>query len=392
MNWTIPPRPDFILKRLHEAGHQAGLVGGCLRSLLLGQTPKDYDIATSATPEEVRSVFRDRPIHGAGETFGTLIVLHQGEPFEITTFRTEGAYTDHRHPDHLAFGRDLLEDLKRRDFTINGLYYDADQGLVDPFGGRKDLSQGILRAIGDPMERFQEDPLRILRALRFAALLGFRIEGKTHQALLDLYPLLDHLSKERIAGELVQILTAPGSASILKAYAPLFRHLLPELMGPPPWLKEDFQDPILRLASFFRSIQDPANQGNALLDRLRLSSSKDLPRPRMKHLRLLLTHTKTPLGNTLEERLDLYQTLNWNRPLLKDLYYLQEEPLPSFLEEGEMSAFPLTGEDFLERGIAKKKIGTLRNHLYREVLKKTLPNQREDLLSALEAYRRRKPK
>lgn len=217
ISFPLDPGAAALLTRLHTAGHAAYAVGGCVRDSLLGQTPHDWDLCTSATPEQVLELFGEAHCIPTGLQHGTVTVKHGGELYEITTFRTEGAYSDGRHPDHVAFVPDVKEDLARRDFTINAMAYNAEEGLIDPFGGQNDLAAGIVRAVGEPQRRFEEDALRILRLYRFAARFGFAIDPATGQAARALCRHLDCVSEERIAEELSRLLAAPAPGAYLEA-------------------------------------------------------------------------------------------------------------------------------------------------------------------------------
>lgn len=217
ISFPLDPGAAALLTRLHAAGHAAYAVGGCVRDSLLGQTPHDWDLCTSATPEQVLELFGEAHCIPTGLQHGTVTVKHGGELYEITTFRTEGAYSDGRHPDHVAFVPDVKEDLARRDFTINAMAYNAEEGLIDPFGGQNDLAVGIVRAVGEPQRRFEEDALRILRLYRFAARFGFAIDPATGQAARALCRHLDCVSEERIAEELSRLLAAPAPGAYLEA-------------------------------------------------------------------------------------------------------------------------------------------------------------------------------
>lgn len=217
ISFPLDPGAAALLTRLHAAGHAAYAVGGCVRDSLLGQTPHDWDLCTSATPEQVLELFGEVHCIPTGLQHGTVTVKHGGELYEITTFRTEGAYSDGRHPDHVAFVPDVKEDLARRDFTINAMAYNAEEGLIDPFGGQNDLAAGIVRAVGEPQRRFEEDALRILRLYRFAARFSFAIDPATGQAARALCRHLDCVSEERIAEELSRLLAAPAPGAYLEA-------------------------------------------------------------------------------------------------------------------------------------------------------------------------------
>ena len=216
-----------LLARLHGAGYAAYAVGGCVRDSLLGLTPHDWDLCTSALPQQVMELFGAQRCIPTGLQHGTVTVKQSGALYEITTFRTEGTYTDGRHPDEVHFVPDVREDLARRDFTINAMAYNEKEGLVDPFGGQADLQSGIVRAVGVPRQRFTEDALRILRLYRFAARFGFSIDPPTAQAAQKLCAHLDCVSVERIEEELAKLLSAPAPAAYLDKK--ILTVVLPEL-------------------------------------------------------------------------------------------------------------------------------------------------------------------
>ena len=219
-----------LLTRLHGAGYAAYAVGGCVRDSLLGRTPQDWDLCTSARPEQVLALFGEGQCIPTGLQHGTVTIKYGGQLYETTTFRTEGAYTDGRHPDEVHFVPDVRQDLARRDFTINAMAYNDAEGLIDPFGGQQDLQQGILRAVGDPATRFEEDALRILRLYRFAARFGFAIDPPTGQAARALCAHLDCVSVERIEEELSKLLAAPAPAAYLDEK--ILKVIIPELSAP----------------------------------------------------------------------------------------------------------------------------------------------------------------
>ena len=219
-----------LLARLHGAGYAAYAVGGCVRDSLLGRTPQDWDLCTSARPEQVLALFGEGQCIPTGLQHGTVTIKYGGQLYETTTFRTEGAYTDGRHPDEVHFVPDVRQDLARRDFTINAMAYNDAEGLIDPFGGQQDLQQGILRAVGDPATRFEEDALRILRLYRFAARFGFAIDPPTGQAARALCAHLDCVSVERIEEELSKLLAAPAPAAYLDEK--ILKVIIPELSAP----------------------------------------------------------------------------------------------------------------------------------------------------------------
>ncbi|MBE5823154.1 MAG: CCA tRNA nucleotidyltransferase [Butyrivibrio sp.] len=206
MKIEIPKNAKMILDTMHQAGYEAYIVGGCVRDAILGKEPSDWDITTNALPAQVKELFR-RTID-TGIEHGTVTVMAGKEGYEVTTYRIDGKYEDSRHPSEVTFTRNLVEDMKRRDFTINAMAYNEEEGLVDKFGGIEDLNDHIIRCVGEPKERFSEDALRIMRAVRFAAQLDYDIEEKTVAAIKELAPTLKKISAERIQTELVKLLTS----------------------------------------------------------------------------------------------------------------------------------------------------------------------------------------
>ena len=240
MTMDMPKNVDTAINLLQSAGFEAYAVGGCVRDSLLGKTPNDWDITTSAKPENMKSVFADFHCIDTGIKHGTVTVVIDGEPLEITTFRLDGEYEDNRHPKSVTFTSNLGADLGRRDFTVNAMAYSKMTGTVDLFGGQNDLKNKIIRCVGDPDRRFNEDALRILRALRFASALDFEIEEKTAQSLLKNCALLGNISEERIAKELLKLVCGKGAKRILTDFAPVLFEILPELQ---PMYKNSHDNP-----------------------------------------------------------------------------------------------------------------------------------------------------
>ncbi|MCR5155072.1 MAG: CCA tRNA nucleotidyltransferase [Butyrivibrio sp.] len=216
MKIMIPDNPKKILEVIHKAGFEAYIVGGCVRDALLGREPKDWDITTNAMPADVKKLFK-RTVD-TGIQHGTVTVMMGKEGYEVTTYRIDGKYEDSRHPSEVTFTRDLTEDMKRRDFTINAMAYNDEEGLIDRFGGEQDLKDGIIRCVGVPRERLTEDALRIMRAVRFAAQLDYEIEEGTVEAIKELAPNLEKISAERVQTELVKIVTSDHPEKIRCAY------------------------------------------------------------------------------------------------------------------------------------------------------------------------------
>ncbi len=271
---VIPEYVAKVLSCLRDAGHSAYLVGGCVRDSLLGKLPDDFDITTSAPPAETVKIFEGFRTVDVGIEHGTLTVISDGHPIEITTYRLDGEYADHRRPTGVQFSTELFDDVRRRDFTVNAMVADED-GMIDLFGGRGDLEAGIIRAVGDARVRFDEDALRILRALRFASKLGFEIEAQTEAAIFEKYELLRYVSRERIFKELCGILMGDGVFDVLMKYSSVICYVVPEMKDAigcdqmTPYHKYDVyehtahavaeseKDLTVRLAAFLHDIAKP---------------------------------------------------------------------------------------------------------------------------------------
>ena len=226
---TLPAPVSDLLGRLTRAGFSAYVVGGCVRDSLLGLEPHDWDICTSALPDQMQAVFRDQRTVETGLKHGTLTVVVDHIPYEVTTYRVDGDYTDHRHPDSVVFVDDLTKDLARRDFTVNAMAWSPEAGLQDPFCGQQDLSAGLIRCVGEPEQRFEEDALRVLRALRFASVYDFAIEPDTASALRKKAPDLKLVAGERIREELLKLLCGKAAGRILREYPEVLAEIIPEI-------------------------------------------------------------------------------------------------------------------------------------------------------------------
>lgn len=271
----IPSQVDSILQILTQSGFEAYVVGGCVRDSLLGMEPKDWDVTTSAPPQEIECALSGFRIIETGLKHGTVTVLSSGLPVEVTAFRIDGAYSDGRHPDEVRFTRNLREDLARRDFTVNALACGRDGAIVDCFGGRDDLEHKLIRCVGDPDRRFREDGLRILRALRFSSVLGFSVEPATAESLLKNRGLLDLIAKERIGSEFLRLLCGASAAPVLREFREAIAQFIPEIresfdfaQNNPHHVFDVWEhtlqtvaavepDPILRLAMFLHDLGKP---------------------------------------------------------------------------------------------------------------------------------------
>ena len=231
MKIQLPDNAKFIMERLQGSGFDCYAVGGCVRDSLRGAEPHDWDFTTSAEPDEIERVFADCKTVTIGKKFGTIAVILDGRMWEITTYRVDGGYSDSRHPDEVCFSKNLADDLARRDFTVNAMAYNERDGLVDLYEGQRDLEYGVIRCVGEPEKRFTEDALRILRALRFASVLGFSIENQTSEAILKLRKTLSQIAPERIRDELLKLLCGDKVDFILRRYRTVIAVFIPELQG-----------------------------------------------------------------------------------------------------------------------------------------------------------------
>lgn len=276
MKPILPQEVEFILSRLESNGYRADIVGGCVRDYILGAIPSDYDITTSAKPNEIKAVFSDMRTLDIGIKHGTVTLIIKGVPYEITTYRIESEYLDHRHPSRVEFTNKLSDDLGRRDFTMNAIAYNPKDGFTDLFFGRDDISSNIVRAVGDARERFFEDALRILRAIRFSSVLNFRIEEKTAVAAVEMSHLISSVSGERIAVEWKKTLCGVGAyaaitenSRVLTSFLPLDAIRLPDRIG------FDSASPEIReLAIFYLSADDPECAFSLSAERMKYESAR----------------------------------------------------------------------------------------------------------------------
>ena len=274
MKAELPEPVNRALLLLNQAGFEAHVVGGCVRDLLMNKTPKDYDLTTSAHPEAIQRVFQGFPMTLDGLKHGTVRVILNHEPLEITTFRVDCGYSDGRHPDAVRFTPSLTEDLLRRDFTINAMAYAPSSGLSDPFDGRRDIQNRLIRCVGDPERRFAEDALRILRGLRFASVLDFEIHPDTLRAMERLSPSLNAISAERVEGELMKLLNGPAACRALKMGRSALFVRLPELDDAGYDARAEAltrlpHEPALRLAMLLSHLSQPTLEH--VLNRLKCS-------------------------------------------------------------------------------------------------------------------------
>ena len=430
----LPETIAEIINTLENAGFAAYVVGGCVRDACLGLTPQDYDLCTSALPEQTERVFHDRRLVLAGKKHGTVGVVTENGVVEITTFRREGGYGDNRHPDWVEFVPDVESDLARRDFTVNAMAYSPARGYADPFGGREDLEKGILRAVGDPEKRFQEDSLRILRGVRFAVRFGLQVDSATEKAMFSQVSLMDNLARERVFDELCKLLPLVTAEDLIR-FAPILAAVIPELK---PMIGFDQRSPhhaydiythvagvvagvpgdlTLRWAALLHDVGkvptftldengrghflDHAAKGAEIADViLRRLKAPNALRERVvllieKHMLWLVPEKKQlrrqigRLGQeTVYQILSLQQADNSNKGTAKSEENEKYVQILDVLEEirsedGCLSLKDLAvnGNDLVKIGFSGRTIGTMLNWLLDQVMEETLPNDRETLLA-----------
>ena len=435
--------PDHILRcinALEDAGYVAYAVGGCVRDACLGRTPHDYDLCTSALPEQTEAVFHGYRLELDGKVHGTIKVDTGAELVEITTFRTEGEYKDNRHPDWVAFVTDVEKDLARRDFTVNAMAYSPTRGFADPFGGREDLKNRILRVVGEPETRFREDSLRILRGVRFAARYGLTVEPSTMRAMTALAPLMDNLARERVFEELCGVLPLLRVEDLLR-FAPVLAQVIPELA---PMVCFDQRSPhhaydlythvahvveavpaelTLRWAALLHDIgkvptftrdetgrghfYGHARKGGDMADGVlrRLKAPTEL----RERVVFLVENHMTKLGPDRKSLRRQISSLGWEAA--EQLYALQLADMTSkgVENQGRIEAFlqlrgimkeireaggclflkdlAVNGRDLMELGYRGKAVGACLRQLLDQVIEETLPNEKEALLAFAKAHR-----
>ena len=395
MHIKLPEKVKYIISRLEKNGYEAYAVGGCVRDSILDRVPEDWDITTSAKPEEVKKLFQ--ATIDTGLQHGTVTVVIEKEGYEVTTFRLDGDYSDGRHPDRVAFTSSLTEDLKRRDFTINAMAYSENTGLIDRFDGEKDLEDGIIRAVGDAEERFSEDALRMLRAIRFAGQLNFDIAEKTFDAIKKLSPDISKVSVERIAKELEKLLLSGNPEYITLVYeAGIFEVIAPEIAE--LFKKEEIYNSIkavrrasypekkvlyqIRTALFLERLG--ADSAARLLKRFKLDN--DTINTVKKLIGLLQRDIET---SALEMRRTVKEAGHKIMPILLEARSAKglcnnSELYRKIIERGEctsVSELKVNGRDLIEAGVPKGVIiGETLERLLESVIEHPELNTRESLL------------
>ena len=382
----LPKNVEFIISRFREHGYRADIVGGCVRDFLLGKEPNDYDLTTSATPEEMREVFSDMRTVDTGIKHGTLTVLIDGEPYEITTYRVDGDYKDHRHPDKVTFSRTLSDDLSRRDFTVNAICYNHNDGLTDIFGGCADIDGRIIRTVGVAEERFSEDALRILRALRFASVLDFTIDNETSAAVHKLRTLLTLVSRERIYTEWYKLCSGRGAYRIIEEYTDVIAVFIPSLASvcmPPEELFLG-ADTLTRMLSLFARIGSSEFDG-AMRELKTDNKTREYGRAVLELYADFLPKTEYDALLALfrygEEVTKGALALGKVTGKYKDA---ESELLAAALGSGipyKLSSLAIGGSDLLALGYRGERVGVTLNRLLDLVMQGKCKNEREELLS-----------
>ncbi len=397
----LPKNVENIIERLKEHGFEGFAVGGCVRDSLLKKTPTDWDITTDALPEDMKKIFKKT--FDTGIAHGTVTVLMDGVGYELTTYRIDGNYSDGRHPDSVSFSKNLSEDLCRRDFTVNAMAYSHNKGIVDLFDGRKDLQNGIIRAVGDAKKRFDEDALRMLRAVRFAAQLGFKIDDDTFAAIKEKAKLLSNVSKERIFVELNKSLCGDFAQNIKMVYTSgLYRYIGKEFEK----LDESIYDFYPRKfpnkkhmywAVFLENIENVEAVKKILFELKSDNATRN-------NTYLLVKELKNPLPSSDEDirwslhrigadlfcdYIEILKTDKKNKDILDKIDTI-ENRYSQILKENhayEISMLDITGKDLMDIGISKgPKIGEVLEFLLKKVIENPLNNEKSSLLRLVKEF------
>ena len=387
----LPPSVRAVIDILEQNGFSGYLVGGCVRDFLMGIEPHDYDLTTDALPEQIKECFWQHKVIETGIQHGTVTVVIDQTPIEVTTFRIDGDYRDNRHPTDVRFTPNLREDLARRDFTVNAMAY-GNQGLQDFFGGQSDLEKGVIRCVGDPGKRFDEDALRILRAVRFASTLGFEIEEKTARAIFEKAHLLDKISAERKRDELLKLLCGDNVETIFARFFDVIERVVPELAT----RKEEV---IFRVEQLARLPKSPCLRLAALLaplgvqDAERALARLKTDNATKRRVCAVVAEQAAPLATRADVHRLIYRV---GFDAATDVSLLQEnaEACDGILRAREEDAavslrqLAVNGDDLTQIGVPKgKTVGVMLEKLLMQVIDGKFPNEREALLNWVEKNR-----
>lgn len=394
MKFILPEKVEYILAMLESAGFSADIVGGSVRDLILGKTPDDYDITTSATPEETKSVFSNHRTVDTGIKHGTVSLILDGKAYEITTYRLDGEYTDSRHPNEVFFTKNIVEDLSRRDFTVNAIAYSPIRGITDPFCGISDIENKTIRAVGDAKVRFTEDALRIIRGIRFSSVLGFDIDPSTASAIHEKADLLKNVSAERIFVELKKMISADFAHELIGEYSDVLLTVIPSLKKICLPDRKAFSSAgfLSRITSvFYLSSKEPGrafttfcrdlhtdsalrDNGYAILSSVGQYNLTDV---------ISLTHLLHDLGEGRSREL-INLEIALGRANNHSISYL--EALISSKVCYRISDLRIGGEDLMSLGVKGKKIGQTLEYLLDCAIEKQVANDREELLLLAKQY------
>ena len=391
MNINIPGGVQHIISTLENSGYEAYAVGGCVRDSLLGKQPEDWDICTSALPEQTIACFAGHQLIETGLQHGTVTLMLDGKPYEITTYRAEGKYKDSRRPESVKFVSVLKRDLARRDFTINAMAYNANSGLVDYYGGAEDLSNGVIKCVGNAGKRLREDALRIMRALRFAAAFDFLIEAETWQAMDANKKLLHNIAAERVAAELNKLIVSGGASNALSRYGVILLELIPELAGAAGTLGIGAapEELTVRLALLFTGAGASEDTARAVLTRLKYDSGTvntvaELALWHDADIQACAKSVKRWLNKIGEARfrqlIELKKAVQGRADGLNEILALTDE----IIEQGQafsLKHLAVTGRDLRDAGIPEgKQIGEILGRLMDMVIDGQAANDKAALL------------
>lgn len=391
----IPVYVQNVLKDLESAGFKAFIVGGCVRDSIMGRTPADWDVCTSARPEQIIRVFNGvMPAIPTGIKHGTITILSDKIPVEVTTFRIDGSYSDNRRPDSVSFVTDITKDLARRDFTINSMAYNEDEGIVDPFGGREDIRRGVIRCVGEPEKRFSEDALRIIRALRFAAVCGFKIEDKTETAVREMAENLREIAMERVYAEFRKLLSAEKPSVVLIKYRDVLEKIFPECFG-----SENFDPELCRAADKLPKVfalrlaavcASAGEKINPVMHRLKADSktirrvcrivenqATEPPATKAEVLNLLREFGSETVMDIAEFKIATEKnggSKEWKSALLKIRCAVDDNECYS------LAQLDISGSDLIKCGIEGRMIGEVLNELLSAVILGKCQNSKTELL------------
>lgn len=386
---NIPSYIWDICHRFYEAGEDAYIVGGSLRDIIYGRVPSDFDLSTSALPRRTAEIFSDMRVIETGIKHGTVTLIANGSPVEITTFRVDGDYTDSRHPDRVSFTGRIEEDLARRDFTVNAMAYNDRSGLVDPFGGRLDLEARIIRAVGDPQKRFSEDALRIMRAFRFSAQLELSIDEKTLRGAVDCRGGLSSIAKERVSSEFLKLLTSPSPEKVLTIMSK--EGILPYIVGEYTpnektlsLLNSMPNDSDARLGFFLSDAEE--EQAGEILRSLRISNALTVA------ALCVVRGSKRAVSEPSDARRLVCEcgVHAKNAARASALMGISHADAPLWVEENKaptsLSQLEISGRDIIDMGAKGKDVGKILNALLDSVLKDPGLNTRRTLTDLAKKY------